>query len=254
MEEPLIALDVDGTAVRDPLFLLLMHFLAQKGYGTLETAEIMNNARRKHERRATRFHQYSAALQQVRESGFLKGVPLTAIEEFAQQQSERGRKYLFTSELLSVAQELGYRTLAVSGSPVEITRPVCEYYGIFHCLGAKLEVENGLLTGEVVFPVFDDKAQAVRDYRAGMSSPTRLAVAIGDELADLPLLTEAEYGIAFCPSPELRRAARGFSLPIVVERSESIYVLTTRGEGRLADILPLDIAALLEPRIKHCLL
>ncbi len=267
-EEPIIidAIDIDGTALRFPLFNSLSHFLLE-GHANDTSGELRDlfaRTRRAWQRREATFDDYFAAALEVQRAGMFKGVLAQVVEDFARSHAESDghRPYVFTQELIAVLKESGHHLLAVSGSPEAMVRVYCERNGIDHFVATTLPVdEHGRLTGDVVSTAFDDKAAAVRSYQATLGRPSKVMVAIGDSLADLSMLHMAKYPIAFGPNAELDAAAHRFGIPIVVEDRNVIRVLAVYGDGTtrrtprsyaeapLSSILPHPIARRLAERI-----
>ena len=81
--------------------------------------------------------------------------------------------------------------------------------GILHFRANKLEIQDGLLTGEIQGTVIDRaaKAQALREFAALESISMEHTVAIGDGANDLDMIAAAGFGIAFNAKPAVRNAA-----------------------------------------------
>ena len=111
-----------------------------------------------------------------------------------------------TESLINRTHQAGGKFAVVSGGFVEVVDPIAGGLGVDYVLANRLEVSGGVLTGrlasEVVGP--NKKVRAIASWKASSTTPV---VAIGDGANDIPMLSAANFGVAFCPKPALARVA-----------------------------------------------
>ena len=111
--------------------------------------------------------------------------------------------------LVRTLKRLGFTVAVVSGGFIEVVGPLAEELGIDHAHANRLEVVDGVLTGNVVGEIVDreGKAEALRRFAAQERLPLSRTVAIGDGANDLDMLAAAGLGIAFNAKPIVREQA-----------------------------------------------
>ena len=137
--------------------------------------------------------------------GLLKGLPESVLTEVRGEISlTPGAKTLVTT-----LQKLGHTVAVVSGGFIDVIEPLLQSLDIVHYRANTLEINQGVLTGELVGPIVDRaaKAQALRDFAAIEKVEIEQTVAIGDGANDLDMIALAGLGIAFNAKPAVRAAA-----------------------------------------------
>jgi phosphoserine phosphatase len=87
----------------------------------------------------------------------------------------------------------------ISGGFIEVVEPIQKQLGLDYAFANKLEVKDGLLTGEVVGTIVNRKRKAelleqiAKDERIELDQ----VIAVGDGANDLDMLDRAGLGIAF---------------------------------------------------------
>lgn len=111
--------------------------------------------------------------------------------------------------LISTLHKLGHSVAAVSGGFTSVIKPLFQELGISLYRANTLEIENGVLTGNVTGSIIDraGKAQALRDFAAQEGVALAQTIAIGDGANDLDMIAIAGLGIAFNAKPAVREAA-----------------------------------------------
>jgi phosphoserine phosphatase len=111
--------------------------------------------------------------------------------------------------LIRTLRRLGYRCGIVSGGFDVVTDQLAAELELDFTIANRLEVRDGVLTGEVLEPIVDRaaKAQALRDFAERSDVPLAQTVAIGDGANDLDMLQTAGLGIAFNAKPLVQEAA-----------------------------------------------
>lgn len=136
----------------------------------------------------------------------LKGLPYEKALEFA----ERLPLTEGAERLLTTLKTLGYQTAICSGGFTLFGERLQSQLGIDYVYANELEIQNGLLTGEVVGEIVDGerKAYLMRQLadRAGIS--LQQCIAVGDGANDLPMIRQAGLGIAFHAKPTVRAGSK----------------------------------------------
>jgi phosphoserine phosphatase len=111
--------------------------------------------------------------------------------------------------LVRTLKRLGFRCGIVSGGFEVVTDRLAQDLDLDFTMANRLEIRDGLLTGEVLDPVVDRqaKAAALRRFALQADVPLPQTVAIGDGANDLDMLEAAGLGIAFNAKPVVQRAA-----------------------------------------------
>lgn len=112
--------------------------------------------------------------------------------------------------LLRVLKRLGYRTAVISGGFSVAAEALQKRLGIDFAWSNTLEIESGILTGQVIGPIVNAqrKADLLEELARRENVPLDQVIAIGDGANDLLMLQKAGHGIAFHAKPKLREAAR----------------------------------------------
>ncbi len=133
----------------------------------------------------------------------LKGLPESALQQV----------YDNTLKLTQGAEELlrdchahGVEFVLVSGGFTFFTEKLKARLGFQHAFANVLEVENGILTGNVLGRVIDAQAKAdiLQQFHQQLGGK---AVAVGDGANDIPMLQAADVGVAFHAKAKARAAA-----------------------------------------------
>lgn len=111
--------------------------------------------------------------------------------------------------LISTLHKLGHSVAAVSGGFTSVIKPLFQELGISLYRANTLEIENGVLTGNVTGSIIDraGKAQALREFATQEGVALAQTIAIGDGANDLDMIAIAGLGIAFNAKPAVREAA-----------------------------------------------
>ena len=112
-------------------------------------------------------------------------------------------------ELIARAHQRDWKVGVVSGGFCEVVDPLVERAGIDYALANRLEVEDGVLTGRTEGDVVDKdvKLSTLRQWVAQEGLTMADAIAVGDGANDIPMLSAAGVGIAFCAKPHVQRQA-----------------------------------------------
>jgi len=112
--------------------------------------------------------------------------------------------------LIATMKANGAHTALVSGGFTPFTSKVAAMLGFDENQANELIVADGLLTGEVGYPILGQQAKldALRRISAQMGISTADALAVGDGANDLAMLGEAGMGVALHAKPQVQEAAR----------------------------------------------
>ncbi|MDO6644195.1 phosphoserine phosphatase SerB [Acinetobacter guillouiae] len=111
--------------------------------------------------------------------------------------------------LISTLKSLGYKTAILSGGFQYFAEYLQEKLGIDEVHANILDVENGVVTGEVKGHIVDGarKAYLLTELAGKMGISPEQAIAVGDGANDLPMLSIAGLGVAFRAKPVVRQNA-----------------------------------------------
>jgi len=141
-----------------------------------------------------------------RRVALLKGLPESALQQVV----ERIPLTDGAERLVSTLRRLGYKTAILSGGFSFFGSVLQQRLGIDHVHANRLEIRDGLVTGEVVEPIVDGtrKAELLQVIAASEGLSLEQCIAVGDGANDLPMLRLAGLGIAFRAKPVVRSGAR----------------------------------------------
>lgn len=111
-------------------------------------------------------------------------------------------------DLVRTTHRLGGRFGVVSGGFEEVLAPLVEELRIDHVAANRLGVLNGRLTGLVEGRIVtaEVKLECLHTWAVEHEVPLSATLAVGDGANDIPMLTSAGVGIAFCAKPAVREA------------------------------------------------
>ncbi|PYY42362.1 phosphoserine phosphatase SerB [Curtobacterium sp. MCPF17_046] len=112
-------------------------------------------------------------------------------------------------ELVEGVHAAGGTVGVVSGGFHEVLDPFADALGLDHCRANRLEVRDGVLTGQVLGAVVDARAKADSLLAWGAADgvdPAR-TVAVGDGANDLGMMAVAGLAVAFDAKPRVRAEA-----------------------------------------------
>ena len=188
----LIVMDVDSTFIQEEVIELL----AAKAGVENEVADITHRAMNGE----LDFEQSLRARVKM-----LAGLPASALAEVQNEITLTPGAKTLTRTLAKI----GFHAALVSGGFIEVVGPLAQRLGIHDIKANKLEIADGVLTGNVVGPVIDRKAkaQALIEFAYAHEIPMSRTIAIGDGANDLDMLHTAALGIAFNAKPYVRDSA-----------------------------------------------
>jgi phosphoserine phosphatase len=135
----------------------------------------------------------------------LAGLPVSVFAEVLDEvEVTRG-----VPELIAGVHAANGLVAVVSGGFHEIIDPVAERLGLDHWRANRLEVVDGVLTGDLSGPVVDAEAKAttLREWAQEAGIPLRQCVAVGDGANDLPMMAIAGLAVGFDAKAPVRDEA-----------------------------------------------
>ena len=188
----LLVMDVDSTLIMEEGIDLLGE---EAGVGA-QVATITERAMRGE-------LDFEAALRE--RVALLKGLP----EDIFTQIAERIHFTPGAEELVDELHKRGYKVGLVSGGFHETVDRLAEQLGIDYVKANRLEIQQGLLTGQVLGEIVtkDTKLAMLKAWAAENNLELNQTIAMGDGANDLPMIQAAGMGIAFMAKPIVREQA-----------------------------------------------
>lgn len=188
----LLVMDVDSTLIQEEVIDLLGE---EAGIGE-QVAQITEKAMRGE-------IDFEGALRE--RVSLLKGLPTTVFDKVL----DRVHFTPGAEKLIQDLKEKGFKIGVVSGGFHEIVDILAEQVGLDYVQANRLEVENGILTGQVVGEIVtkDVKKNNLLKWAKENGLGIKNTVAMGDGANDLPMIEAAGVGIAFNAKPIVREQA-----------------------------------------------
>ena len=144
----------------------------------------------------------AALLERV---ALLKGLP----EDIFARIAERIHFTPGAEDLVKELHKRGYKVGLVSGGFHETVDRLAEQLGIDYVKANRLEIQQGLLTGQVLGEIVtkDTKLAMLKAWAAENKLELNRTIAMGDGANDLPMIQAAGIGIAFMAKPIVREQA-----------------------------------------------
>jgi len=188
----LVQLDVDSTFIQQEAIELL----AVKA-GVLEKVSAITDSAMRGE---LDFEQSLRARVSL-----LKGLPEAVLTEVQQEITLTDG----AQDLVNTLHSKGHSVALVSGGFIDIIEPMIRSLSITYYKANKLEIVDGVLTGQLVGAVIDRAAKgaALREFSEASGVDMENTVAIGDGANDLDMMAIAGLSIAFNAKPIVVDAA-----------------------------------------------
>ena len=141
-----------------------------------------------------------------RRVALLKGVPAEALREVYDQRLKINPG---APELINAAKAAGLQTLLVSGGFTFFADRVKARLGMHEAHSNTLEIEGGLLTGQVLGDIVDGEAkkQHLLGLCARIGCDPKQSIAVGDGANDLPMMGVSGLSVAYHAKPKVREQA-----------------------------------------------
>ncbi|MGE0625004.1 MAG: phosphoserine phosphatase SerB [Pseudomonadales bacterium] len=138
-------------------------------------------------------------------AALLKGLPETALARVADTVAlNEGADRLIRS-----LKHFGFKTAILSGGFQYVGEHLKRSLGIDYVFANRLEVANGVMTGEISGDIVDAarKAALLEEIAAREGIALEQTIAIGDGANDLPMLSIAGLGVAYHAKPVVKESA-----------------------------------------------
>ncbi len=188
----IVMLDMDSTLIEQEVINLLGQSAGQSN----EIAQITEKAM------AGDLDFKSALIKRV---ALLKGLDQESLHRVRDQITlTKGAK-----KLIEELHHQGHKVGVVSGGFIEVIEPILKSLKIDFYRANRLNIEKGLLTGDIDGPIIDSHAKriALEDFATQEGISLEQTVAIGDGANDLEMIKAAGLGIAFNAKPKVAAAA-----------------------------------------------
>ena len=188
----IVMLDMDSTLIEQEVINLLGQSAGQSN----EIAQITEKAM------AGDLDFKSALIKRV---ALLKGLDQESLHRVRDQVTlTKGAK-----KLIEELHHQGHKVGVVSGGFIEVIEPILKSLKIDFYRANRLNIEKGLLTGDIDGPIIDSHAKriALEDFATQEGISLEQTVAIGDGANDLEMIKAAGLGIAFNAKPRVAAAA-----------------------------------------------
>ncbi len=105
-------------------------------------------------------------------------------------------------------QANGRDVIIVSASGAELVAPIADLLGAEHWIASRMEIANGVYTGEITFYAYGQaKADAIKELAVARGYDLDSSYAYSDSITDAPMLSVVGHAFVVNPDRALRRAA-----------------------------------------------
>ncbi len=192
MKKYLLVLDVDSTMIEQEVIELLAE---RVGFG--DQVKILTD-----QAMAGEIDFREALLKRV---GLLEGLNAKVFQEvLADIRVTDG-----VPELVSAVHNSGGMVGAISGGFSQVLEPLAEKLSLDFFKANNLEIEDGVITGEIIGDIVDAevKARTLLDWAEEFGFDVSTTVAVGDGANDIQMLKASGFAVAFRPKDVLREYA-----------------------------------------------
>ncbi|MFW0862587.1 MAG: HAD family hydrolase [Candidatus Komeilibacteria bacterium] len=226
--KPVGSFDIDGTFIRDSLFIYLTKALCDLGIFPVNAFAEKHIVSISKSRWENRLESYDVYIQAVADFFFenIGGVEQHVVQEIANNiLKERYRHVnVFTRELFQISKE-SYCTVAVTGSQFEMVSAFQKYWPFDLILSTELETQHGNYTGKVAARPLSNKIAALQDVVALNGLVFDKSFHVGDSEGDISVMRRVETPICYNPNDLLYLEAAENNWIVVIERKNLIMIL-----------------------------
>lgn len=229
--------DIDGTIFRSSLFIELFNELVKRGVFPIKASTQVEHDYERWLDRKGHYNDYLGKMVRVFYR-YLNGCTQEQVAPAVRVviRDRKDRVYRYTRDLIRQLKMKGYFLLAISNTMDTIVDHFAAKMNLDASIGRAHELRNGVYTGRTMQkgssePSFSllNKVDILKDFIKSHELNTDLkhAIAVGDSEGDIALLSVVGHPIAFNPSRLLADVAKKKKWPIVVERKDVIYHITS---------------------------
>ena len=141
-----------------------------------------------------------------RRAALLKGMPLEVLHDVAESVALNTGAH----RLIKALKHFGYTIAVFSGGFQYVGEYLQQRLGIDYVYANELEVQDGVMTGEVLGDIVDaqGKADLLQKIAAKEGISLAQTIAVGDGANDLPMLQQAGLGVAYHAKTIVRESAK----------------------------------------------
>ena len=201
--------DVDDTLIAGYTVFPFVRMLSKQGLVSEHVSAALEAARLTHHNKVITYQQFADDVV-THYCQCLEGKSQTDIEAFGKiflAHIEAKMLHGFSGDLVKMLNERAL-TIAISGSPVEVLRPLTNHLGIKEAIGLEAEVSDGHYTGRVKTntAVRSEKEKVIAAI-VGRGYSKKTSFAFGDSDSDVRILEVVDNPFAVNPKPDLRDLA-----------------------------------------------
>lgn len=187
---------------------------------------------------------------------FVKGIhrqPVNAVAEVADDFARYHHNlFPFSRELVKFVTDSGYIPIAISGSPYEPIKALCDSLGIKEIFATRILARNGVFLSEGVLTTYitDGSKEAAYEWACynlklqrddvDLDINHKRSLGFGDSEHDTSFLKRVGYPVAVIPSPTLRQFAERRKWLIIVSPESNVVQVVREYLDRPLD--PFDFA------------
>ncbi len=121
------------------------------------------------------------------------------------------------TSLVERSRRQGHDQILVTGALDVITEPLADFLGCDHFVANRLEIKDGIATGNLEKPLIAgaNKALWVRQYAEEQGYDLDGSFAYADSGSDIPLLSVVGHPCAVNPDFEMKKNARAYDWPVL---------------------------------------
>ncbi|SHJ40675.1 HAD-superfamily subfamily IB hydrolase, TIGR01490 [Hathewaya proteolytica DSM 3090] len=142
------------------------------------------------------------------------------------------RVYTYTRDRISYHKKNNHKVIAISGSPIELVKNMCEKYGFDDYIGSIYEKQQDKYTGNIT-PMWDSvsKNKAINTFKEKYNLDLTNSYSYGDTSGDYTMMHMVGNPVAINPTKELLMKIMDDDMirnkiKIIVERKDVVYNLS----------------------------
>lgn len=226
--------DIDGTLYREGLITEVFKKLIKSEI--IESSKWYKEVKpyyTKWDRRQGNYDNYLLKMADIYTEA-IKGLHESQVEFIASLviRQKGDRVYTYTRDRISYHKNNGHKIIAISGSPIELVKNMCEKYKFDDYIGSIYEKENEYYTGNII-PMWDSvsKRKAINDFKIKYNLDLEKCYAYGDTSGDYTMMHMTGNPVAINPTKELLQKLVDDDyirnkIKIIVERKDVVYNLS----------------------------